>query len=358
MNISTNYKYVIQILLHITVWVFVVYILNLEFLDIEWGPYNHEDGTLFWPSIYGMVTNAFFYYMNYYLLIPRYLKKKEKGLFWIWTLFLFLSLVCIEISFDYLFFKTTGLIDGFIGGVGIDDLIIYLVSMLIVNIFYWALAFLFRWPSDFIQSERQKNQLTKDKLSAELEFLKAQINPHFLFNGINSIYHLISENSKSAQSLLLEFSNLLRYQLYECSVDFISLNKEIDYIKNYISIEEIRKTEDAIIVKQFTGETENYLNFKIAPLLISPFIENAFKYLSLYSDKEKNRIVIKLNIEMGLLDFSVKNTVDIDRQKKKNDSGIGLENVKQRLELIYNERYELNISEENNCFVVNLKLNL
>jgi len=93
-------------------------------------------------------------------------------------------------------------------------------------------------------------------------------------------------------------------------------------------------------------------------LLISPFIENAFKYLSLYSDKEKNRIVIKLNIEMGLLDFSVKNTVDIDRQKKKNDSGIGLENVKQRLELIYNERYELNISEENNCFVVNLKLNL
>ena len=237
------------------------------------------------------------------------------------------------------------------------------VSVIIPNLGCWVLAFAYRLPKDWILAEKQKNQLEKDKLKSELDFLKAQINPHFLFNGINSIYHLIGEDDKIAKKTLLQFSGLLRYQLYDCSVNYISLEREIYYISNYIHIEKIRKGEDIIFefnLPQF--EKNPFLGkYKIAPLLFTPFLENAFKYVSYYSNREKNFINLDLKIsDSGILHFALSNSFDNTiKRSEKSVGGIGLNNVKRRLNLLYpNEKHQLDITKSNNIFLIKLTIDL
>lgn len=197
---------------------------------------------------------------------------------------------------------------------------------------------------------------------AELDFLKAQINPHFLFNGINSIYHLIGTNDDAARKVLLQFSDLLRYQLYDCKEPLIQLKKELTYIENYILLEEVRKGEDAVIIRNLPtqDQMQSMNGQKIAPLLFTPFLENAFKHLSLYSKKEENQVQIDIKILDKELSFSIKNTIDpaIKNIENHNSSGIGLENVKRRLAILYPNQHLLNITETQDIFSVDLKIQM
>ena len=263
---------------------------------------SRQNNTLLVPLVFGMFINAILFYSNANWLLPGYLHKRRKKEYWKWATALVIGLTFIEVFFDTLYLINTYLKDVLVALTPIQrrDAILEIIAMfgvldLFINIVFWGMAFLYRLPKDWIKNERQKQQLKQDKLTAELDFLKAQINPHFLFNGINSIYHLMEEDVRSAQKILLQFSELLRYQLYECKEDFIPLRKELQYVSNYLEIETIRKGEDAIIKIELPEI--NKLNKdndpKIAPLLFSPFLENAFKYLSLYSEKEKNILQVK-----------------------------------------------------------------
>ncbi|MFK7981383.1 MAG: sensor histidine kinase [Saprospiraceae bacterium] len=151
------------------------------------------------------------------------------------------------------------------------------IELLPVHIFFFFLSFLNIFYIDSLKREQIKRTLEEEKLKAELKFLKAQINPHFLFNGINSVYHLIDLKPEIAKTTLLNFSNLLRYQLYECNDDLILLEKELDHIKDYIAMEKIRRGEDVQIELTLP---EGINQVKIPPLLFTPFIENAFKYVT------------------------------------------------------------------------------
>lgn len=331
---------------------------------------SRSNNTLLIPLIVGMLINAILFYSNAYWLIPGFLHHKQLKRYWKWAVFLLLGLTLLELTFDtfYLYQK-------YIAGAIkpptssekqsalIEFLLMFGVLDLFINILFWAMAFLYRMPKDWLNNERQKQQLVQDKLKAELDFLKAQINPHFLFNGINSIYHLMGEDVKKAQNILLEFSELLRYQLYECNENTIPLNKEIRYLKNYLAIETIRKGEDAIIEIDMpdSSELERMGHLKIAPLLFSPFLENAFKYLSLYSERGKNSLILRLNVEGNILNFFVQNSIDPSTLNKKNNSkssGIGLENVKRRLALLYPNKNKLSIEKKSKFFEVNLKIDL
>ncbi len=193
---------------------------------------------------------------------------------------------------------------------------------------------------------------------SELKLLKAQLNPHFLFNTLNNLYGLSVVKSDKLPDLMLQLSDLLRYSLYETKEVFVSLEKEIGYLENYISLERIRlekKTTINFIVKG------NVIEKQIAPMLLIVFVENAFKHLGNEKDK-KSCVAISLEVIENTLHFKCKNSFNtikiIEEDLEKGKSGIGLTNVKKRLALIYPEVHKLSIIEDEDFFNVDLTLDL
>ena len=191
-----------------------------------------------------------------------------------------------------------------------------------------------------------------EKLSTELEYLKAQINPHFVFNSINTIYFQIDKQNSSARESLSAFSEMLRYQLYECNGKEIPIEKEIVYLKNYVSLQRMRKDENYAI--SFVVE-ENVKDVVISPLLFIPFVENAFKHVSHHA--HKNEVRIKIGKEDNTVKFYVFNTKE-SKTIAEDHKGIGLRNVKRRLELLYNDRHELVIDDRADSYEVHLSLRI
>lgn len=206
---------------------------------------------------------------------------------------------------------------------------------------------------DWIQSSKRMERMEKEKSVAELIYLKAQINPHFLFNSLNSLYAQLEAGSHDAKKTLSALAQLLRFQLYECDADFIPLSKEIEYLKNYFTLQGIRKEYCSVEFDYDDVPTE----LMIAPLLFVPFIENAFKYVS-DNDTSPNFIKAGLNIDKNTLHFFCRNTVTPNEFSAKSNTGIGLNNVIKRLQLIYGERYILDAGVNDNMYIVDLKIRL
>lgn len=226
----------------------------------------------------------------------------------------------------------------------------------LLNISVWVACLLAIYLTvEKIRFRKYVDTLEKQKTQNELDFLKAQFNPHFLFNSIHSIYGHIDKNNPTARNMLLTFSEMLRYQLYECNVEAISIEKEISYIRNYTALQQIRKEEDLIVHLVLDPEVRG---FSIAPLLFIAFIENAFKYVSNHDDRE-NRVAISLEKQGGALVFKSFNTRERNTGRPIKDSGgIGVANVKRRLELLYPEKHDLSIEETDHSYQVTLKLEL
>jgi len=192
---------------------------------------------------------------------------------------------------------------------------------------------------------------------AELKLLKAQLNPHFLFNTLNNLYGLSVIKSDKLPALMLKLSDLLRYSLYETKDVFVPLEKEITYLENYMSLEKIRLEDTADI--QFS-KSGNVSSKQIAPMLFIVFVENAFKHLGVSTPK-KSKVIVTLEEHNDTITFTCVNTIDASDKKtntlEKGKSGIGLHNVKKRLALIYPEKYDLQIDSDSNEYRVLLRLN-
>lgn len=228
---------------------------------------------------------------------------------------------------------------------------VFLQSLL--NISVWTVSLLAVYLTlEKIRFRTYVDSLEKEKTKNELDFLKAQFNPHFLFNSIHSIYGHIDKNNPTARNMLLTFSEMLRYQLYECNVDAIPVEREIGYIRNYTALQQIRKEEDLVVHLTLDPEVRG---FSIAPLLFIAFIENAFKYVSNHDDQE-NRVAISLKKQDGVLVFNTFNTKEKNPGRPLKDSGIGVANVKRRLELLYPDKHDLSIEETDHTYQVTLKL--
>lgn len=196
-------------------------------------------------------------------------------------------------------------------------------------------------------------KMHKEKLQTELNFLKAQINPHILFNSLNSVYFLIDKENSVARNVLMKFTEMLRYQLYDCNVDRINIEDEINFIHNYISLQELRKG-DKYKISFEVGD--NITGFKIAPLILITFIENAFKYVSNKSSGE-NYIKLSLTKTDSIVQFYCFNTTDETAKPDIIDyGGIGVANTKRRLDILYNKQYDLSIQQNPYDYSIHLTL--
>jgi len=222
-----------------------------------------------------------------------------------------------------------------------------------VNILFWVVLILTgKMIADKIRSQIYIEQIEKEKAANELNFLRAQFNPHFLFNSINSIYGHIDKTNKPARDMLLKFSEMLRYQLYECNVEQIDLDKELQYIKNYIDLQKSRINERICVT--FCAEGING-GLKIAPLLLITFIENAFKYVG-FNEQKENYIRIKLISEGSHLNFNIINSKDNYINQAEGSSGLGIANAKRRLEILYPDAHYLKIDDNNDYYEISLTL--
>ncbi|HXA01942.1 MAG TPA: histidine kinase, partial [Cytophagaceae bacterium] len=271
------------------------------------------------------------FYIIAYFIIPRYLKKKKYLYFILYTLVLislsalFRSLVSIQMN-EYVFHNTQE----------INFSNLYINSF--INIFIWVeLISTGKLIIDRVHHQNQLVLLEKERVRNELDFLKAQINPHALFNSLNAIYGHIDKSNQTARTILLQFSELLRYQLYDCGEEKILLEKEIDYIKNYISFQQLRKDESLIVIVKIGPIASG---FKIAPLLLVVLIENAFKFVST-SEEGDNKILIRLFTQGSVFHCSVFNTIErIESPFSVHTGGIGIANLKRRLELLYVNKFD------------------
>ncbi len=206
---------------------------------------------------------------------------------------------------------------------------------------------------DYGKLQKRMVETAKEKAEAELNFLKSQINPHFIFNSLNSVYFLINKENAEARGALHKFSEMLRYQLYEVNDDKIPVEKEIHYLKDYMDLQQLRKDEKYAVQFNCAPDVKG---FSIEPLLLIPFVENAFKHISHYSGRS-NFVKVDLLRANGAFIFSVTNSKD-QQQTTERHGGIGLSNVKRRLELLYPGKHELKIDETENNFNVQLNLQL
>lgn len=202
---------------------------------------------------------------------------------------------------------------------------------------------------EWFKSEKQREELKVEKLNAELKFLKSQINPHFLFNCLNTIYSLAHKQSTQTEHAILKLSTIMRYMIYESNEARVLLSQELRYLHDYIEIQRLRLPKDIDINYQLDGDADR---LQIEPMLLVPFVENAFKHGISYT--EDSFIDIAITTTENMIRLIVRNSHFKERVAER--GGIGLDNVLKRLELLYENEHEINIRETENQFIVDLKI--
>ena len=297
---------------------------------------------------YLIFVTADFYIINN-LIVPRFLTRNKY--------FLFLTLLSLTIAISSwlraLIAQQMNL--QFFPDAGVRDFLsLYIESF--INISVWVLVVsLGNMILERKQTSRRVDMLEKERIKNELDYLKAQINPHTLFNSLNTVYGYIEKTNQTGRDILIQFSELLRYQLYECNEETVSLGKEMEYLKRYISFERLRK--DASL--QVGLNLDNFdPALHIAPLMLVVLVENAFKFVSHFSDKV-NKICVEISTMENTLRARIWNTTeyqeDPDHQKK---AGVGIANLRRRLELMYKNKYEFKIAAGKDFYEVNLTIEL
>lgn len=230
----------------------------------------------------------------------------------------------------------------------------YFIRQTVMAVRYLLTTFLLKSTVDFYEQKEKIKRIELEKNIAELSFLKAQMNPHFLFNTLNNLYALIIEKSDKSGECVLKLADILKYLLSEGKEDKVSLKKELQLLENYIDLEKLRKPDADVT---FTNHCANE-NQQITPLLLLPFVENAFKH-GLNTVSKNGFIHLTIKAKEKILVLSIENNIPPTTNAQAVEShGIGIENVKKRLELLYPNRYNLDIQRKENAFLVNLQLQL
>lgn len=332
---------------HLSYW-----LIFTLFFAFAWGTHDYNFIKTVGVELVNLPAKIFLVYTVIYFLFPKYLYRGYilKFIFYFFLLLLIASIIQ-RFSDNYI------IIDNFfpewdkVSTFNIVQLVRAAVNFGAVL----AVPMTVKLMEYLAQVQQHEHNLANDKLQAELNFLKSQVHPHFLFNTLNSLYSLILKKSDQSLEVVLKLSGLLRYMLYETNAPEVSLEKELNSIKNYLELERIRYGQRVDLSFNAWGD---FSSKAIAPMLILPFIENSFKHSTKGIDG-KAMIAIEIGAKPKELVLKVENSKPNEKESKVvNNTGIGLQNVKRRLDLIYPEQYNLKIKEENESFMVILKLQL
>jgi LytS/YehU family sensor histidine kinase len=252
----------------------------------------------------------------------------------------------IAFNYDYPIYYPMALNDPFFYFPKIVKMFVGIYPVVIVAV---AIKLLKYWYAN----KQAQQILTKEKLQAELNFLKTQIHPHFLFNTLNNLYALTLKKSDRAPDMVLKLSELINYMLYECTSDEVPLSKEVKFIRNYIDIEKMRYGDKLDVDIRVSGDINDR---KIAPLMILPFVENCFKH-GASENLQQSWVKITVDAPEEHIVVKVENSKASENGHARNGSeGIGIQNVKRRLDLLYPEKYELKIINGEETFLVILTI--
>lgn len=307
-----------------------------------------------------MVFQAIGVYFNLYFLIPRFL---EKGHYVRYIAWLLVTIFCVAALIACGYYVSAWVVGRTVKDLyGIDPenyTYFFKINSLPSTMASMTLGMSVKLTKNWIQTRRREQALEKEKLETELKFLKSQFNPHFLFNTINSIFVLIHKNPMMASESLAKFSDLLRYQLYECNEHQIPLSQELLYLESFIELQKLRQDHNHVQMSMHIDQQLSH-DLVIAPFVLMPFIENAFKHVSQQKDRA-NWIRMELHFELHRLYFTISNSVAPQYTANKEfiqHSGIGLKNVQRRLDLVYPNKHHLTINKQNDQFEVTLRLDL
>jgi two-component sensor histidine kinase len=333
-----------QIFLHAAIWISLI----LFFMLISGkGILTYRSFVMF--GYFGLINIALFY-GNYLIILPQFLHKRKYWLCAVSMLILILTAGLIKYGVAKVFYDIV-LIHGSANKkvhVGFSD---YYFSAVFISAFFLFLSTAFKFMKDWFVNEKVRTNLENEKLTAELAFLKSQINPHFLFNTLNNIYSLAYQRSEKTPAAILKLSEIMRYMLYESNEELVELSKEISYLQNYIELQRLRFKHQAFVNLLITGEASNQ---RIMPLVLISFVENAFKHGVV--TEQANPVEIFIQIEQDRIIFKVQNK--IAQVNKDESGGIGLLNVKRRLDLFYKDHYSLKIDQQTDFYTSELKLDL
>ena len=323
-------------------------------------PFNLKDGSIYWSLFFSVFFSGLIIFSNIYYAIPKYLKQKQVNKYILCIIFLFFGLLGAEFLVNIALRTIYNLPENFeaLYGSNFDNLPKRRnldIPNVIRNSVFLVLSFGYRYLKDWKQiMEEQTRQQTilAEKWRVELNYLKSQVNPHFLFNNLNNIYAITKRNNDTeASEAITRLSSLTRFMLYDSSSKYIPITKEVKYIQDYIEMQQLRYADEEVIIKlKLEGDLENT---NISPFMLIPFVENAFKY----GVKIHQNSIIRIEIKIlnGSLFFKVRNKI---QQSKNNHvySGIGIANVKKRLELVYPDNFELNICNDETHYEVQLRI--
>ncbi|MGX1930781.1 sensor histidine kinase [Flagellimonas sp. 2504JD4-2] len=327
----TRKELVFQIILHLLVFLFYSFDRDHPHIDL--------------PEVLFFLSYALAAAIIAYYLMPNFLYKKKQWKFFGSVLLVIIGVILLEeLVLEQIFYAGTRRARVFPG--------IYYAFFDIVPVIAILSGFKFGW--DALQKQKQIDELKSAVQESELQFLRSQINPHFLFNNLNNLYSYALENSPKTPEIILEMSGVLRYMLYECKEKLVPLKKEIEQLGNFIKLYKLQIEERGNV--QF-GANHIQSGYKIAPLILIVFIENAFKH-SQSGQSSDIEIDIEVTQKGDQLQFRCTNNFELVDGMGSVAKGIGLENVKKRLQLLYPNKHQFRVEEDNNQFSVSLTMEL
>lgn len=317
-----------------------------------WFFLRHEDYSsdirAFQVTLIKVVDLAVMVYITNYLLLPKLFYRKKYAWFFILFVLMIVSSSLLKMQILGRLINNPALLDFMSNWKG------RIYDNVVPHFFLVTAGAAIKLMFDYTKMQQRLAEVAKEKAETELNFLKSQINPHFLFNSLNTVYFLISKENAAARNALHKFSEMLRYQLYEMEDDKIPIEKEIHYLRDYVDLQQLRKDEKYMV--QFNC-SPSVRDFSIEPLLLIPFVENAFKHISHHNDS-LNYVRVEMNRANGTFSFRVENSREWEAGVIEKQAGIGLPNVKRRLELLYPGKHELKIDETDSKFSIMLNLHL